>query len=108
MFSFCCFALETAMADVHDGDASADEIAKLAGGAPSLSTTPDQGGAPDAPARSGPEHLHACHCSHAHGTLTTTSAERADEESHSELPLGSTATLPAAVDLEVQVRPPIA
>ena len=108
MLSFCSFALETAMADVHDGDASQSELARLAGGAPSLTTTTDQGRTPSAPERSGSQHLHVCHCSHAHGTLTMVAAKGADEEFCSDLPQGITLLIPDAVDLDVQVRPPIA
>ena len=106
MFSFCSFALEVAVPDVHDGDASAEEVAQVTG-----STLPDagfgkvpQGQQPDGDSG----HIHACHCSHAHGTLSSGVAEGDEQEPIVQAPIGITSLIPDAVDLEVQVRPPIA
>lgn len=106
MLSFCCFTLEVGIADVHDGDASADEIAQVAGFT-GLDGQAD--GSSDAPQQdSAPQHLHACHCSHAHGSLTVASGRLVDDVASRIRPVGTAALIPDAVDLDVQVRPPIA
>ena len=102
MLSFSYFTFEVVVADVHDGDAPASEIARLSGDAPGAPASPD------APVN-GPTHeMHVCHCAHPHGGLTA----RPVILSHASLTTAVTLTLdvitPDAVDLDHNLRPPIA
>lgn len=100
MFCFGLFSMELAVADVHDGDASAAEIAALTGA--DLQDVPADGS-------SEPTHdTHACHCVHGHGTVQVVTSRHefvggAETKAPHVVLLG-----PAAVDLDVHVRPPIA
>lgn len=99
LFSFGCFSLEIAVADVHDGDASAAEMAKVTG---STSNLPQDG-----PADAGHE-IHVCHCVHAHGTLDPVTPGLAVMLRDASSAVGADYLAPAAVDLDVHLRPPIA
>lgn len=113
LFCFAIFSMEVVVADVHDGDASAVEVARLAPGdaAPSAPAALGEGGAPadgDAPASS--RHtMHACHCVHTHGSISsraiTISATTAICPRRS---LTLDALAPTSVVLDAHLRPPIA
>lgn len=106
LLAFCCFTLEVGVADVHDGDASAEEIAQLAGG---VVNVPANDGPTDVPQQEqGSGHIHACHCTHAHGTLNPAGGVAAEEFANSRRPHRFLALIPDVVALDVQVRPPIA
>ena len=99
LFSFGLFSLEIAVADVHDGDASAAEMAKVTG---STSNLPQDG-----PADAGHE-VHVCHCVHAHGTLDPVTPGLAVMLRDASAAVGADYLAPANVDLDVHLRPPIA
>lgn len=100
LLSFGFFSLEIAVADVHDGDASAAEIAKVTG-------SPSGELPQDAPADAGHE-VHVCHCVHAHGTLTPAAPHLAVTPRDVSTAVGIDDLAPATVDLDVHLRPPIA
>lgn len=106
LLAFCCFTLEVGVADVHDGDASAEEIAQLAGSV--VDVAPDDGATNPPQPEPASDHVHACHCTHAHGTLNPSGALAAEEYPHSDSPHRFAAIIPDAVAFDVQVRPPIA
>ena len=100
LFSFGFFSLEIAVADVHDGDASAAEIAKVTGSSPG--ELPQNGPA------NGAHDVHVCHCVHAHGTLTPATPRLAVTLRDASAAIGTEYLAPATVDLDVHLRPPIA
>jgi hypothetical protein len=108
LLCFGFFSIETVVADVHDGDATAAEVAKATAGANVANAAPasDQDGAP---ANGTTSHTtHVCHCIHAHGGLNAVAmALSAPPQSH-DVALGFDVIAPAKVDLDVHLRPPIA
>jgi hypothetical protein len=102
MLSFSYFTVEVVVADVHDGDAPASEIAKLAGDASGTPTVPD------APL-DGPTHdIHVCHCAHPHGGLTARPLILSPARSIPVVNPTLDVLAPGAVDLDHHLRPPIA
>jgi len=102
ILSFSYFTFEVSVADVHDGDASASEVAKLAGSAPGAPVLPDA--LPD-----GPSHdIHVCHCAHPHGGLTAGSLVLSQSVPSVIVKVSFDAISPNAVDLDLHLRPPIA
>lgn len=100
--SFSYITVEVAIADVHDGDAPASEVAKLAGNAPGAPLVPD--GPAD-----GPTHdMHVCHCAHPHGGLTASALVLAHFDGRAITRLSLDALAPETVDLDNHLRPPIA
>lgn len=102
MLTFCFSALEVVVADVHDGDANGAQATVLEQSAPegpASGTVPESGSS---------NHMHVCHCVHAHGGIVPTAQQAAAElRSRATLPL-SAMVEPTAVDIDVLVRPPIA
>lgn len=98
MLSFGFFTAEVALADSCDGDATSSAVQVPVG--------TDGGPAPASPGTHNVPHV--CHCAHSHGTLTS------DVPRLSPLPLVTRSARqfvvlpPAVVDLDTQLRPPIA
>lgn len=113
-----CFGLFTAealVADVHDGDATHAELAQFAGAvahvdAPAGGHADGPGDHPGerAPGQSG-HAQHACHCVHAHaGWWAPVAAAIPTPAPYALTVPGSSATMPASLGREPQLRPPIA
>lgn len=121
--AFFGFSAETLIADVHDGDAPASEVAKFGaehahGGpdhAPSLAPidadadhgAPTPPATPDAPERDGHTY-HSCHCAHAHGGAPPTHAPVAADLYEPSALIAESDRAPASAALEPGLRPPIA
>lgn len=107
IFTFGFFSFEELVADVHDGDAPAAELAKAPASHGNLGASSTET-APDAPPSSGQSHTyHVCHCVHAHG-MAPPAAPVAD--AHVPAHTGAQSPevgWPASVDLELSLRPPI-
>ena len=96
--SFGFFTAEVALADSCDGDATTSAIRAPAG--------TDSG---PAPARQGTHNVpHVCHCAHAHGTVKADPPQLAGSDRSTRQTLTFATQEPAAVDLDVHLRPPIA
>ena len=107
---FGLFTLEVAIADVHDGDASAAEVAKapVGGGATSTDAVPNRDSGPGAPTEPAGHETHVCHCVHAHGGWTPVASELPAPRSSVYTPVMLAVLAPTQVDLDVHLRPPIA
>jgi hypothetical protein len=101
MFTLGSFILEESVADVHDGDATAAEIA-LAGGfdAAPASETP-------VPSNGTTHDVHVCHCIHAHGVIPPGAAVSNEQPVVDAAVLAFDVRVPPSVDLDVHLRPPI-
>lgn len=102
VLSFSYFTFEVAVADVHDGDASASEVAELAGNAPGAPILPS------APVDGATHDVHVCHCAHPHGGLTAGALILAHADAPTIAKLSLEVIAPDAVDLDHHLRPPIA
>ena len=99
--AFVGFSAETLIADVHDGDASAAELAAYAD-APASGTVPDSSPAQD-------EHaVHVCHCVHAHGGVSDQRVALVPIHVGASLVVGASVRTPPSVTLELHLRPPVA
>lgn len=107
LLCFGFFSAETFVADVHDGDATAAEIAKATAGA-NIASMPAPAET-DGPTKGDSQHsTHVCHCVHAHGGLNAVPMTLSElSPSHDKAP-ALDMTPPAKVDLDVHLRPPIA
>lgn len=114
---------ESLVADVHDGDATAEELrtegrshdvihfaAQSEAGAATNDGSRSGGSSPDAPLPGQPVHAqHACHCVHAHGFVAPTpSPSGALEVSDLTAPASHPVRMPPSLEREPQLRPPIA
>ena len=107
IFTFGSFSLEELVADVHDGDAPASEVAKAPANYGNVVASSSQG-APDAPLSSGQSHTyHVCHCVHAHGMAPPAAAALGSQPTEHDGVQSLEIGWPAPVDLELSLRPPI-
>ena len=107
LLCFGFFSAETFVADVHDGDATAAEIAKATAGA-NIASMPIPAQT-DGPTRGDSQHsTHVCHCVHAHGGLNAAGLALSELPQGHDLAPALDMTVPAKVDLDVHLRPPIA
>ncbi len=105
LLCFGLFSLETVVADVHDGDATAAEIAQATAGPDNAESGPQSG----EPAQETTSHeMHVCHCIHAHGGLKAMAMALSAPEKLHDLAANLDVVAPANVDRDVHVRPPIA
>jgi hypothetical protein len=104
---FGFFFMEVAVADVHDGDAPATEVAKAPLGG--VRGAADDARPPGTPIPAQTTHeVHVCHCVHAHGITpgqiqSSPSTVPAERQSM----LGFDVLTPDAVDRDRHLRPPI-
>ena len=108
---FGLFSLEVAVADVHDGDASAAEVAKapIGGGLASAATgkAPSSDSNPTAPQPSG-HNAHACHCIHLHGGWAPGPDPFPSPPAVTQAVLAHGLLEASQVNVDVHLRPPIA
>ena len=113
MLCFGLFTAEALMADVHDGDATHEELVRVDGDRhveQHAAAATDGDHTPREPASGEPAHSeHACHCVHTHGAwlpmhaaLTTATVIVASRQP------AQRADRPASPALESHLRPPIA
>ena len=113
---FGLFSLESLIADVHDGDASAAEVASApsASGVTDLSVAAiDSGGGsekgPDGVPQPRSGHgAHVCHCVHLHGYFVTAVPALAPLPTSDQASMRFELRTPDQVALDVHLRPPIA
>lgn len=118
-----CFGFSTAeslLADVHDGDATHQELTRLEGSGRHAASHVAHGDGENGAMNDSPEHpgerssgeeghdQHACHHAHAHGGWFRTDQvlDGAFPAGH-ESPLASRDRIPASRDAQPQLRPPI-
>ena len=122
MLCFASFSGEALVADVHDGDATAEELqrdddahggrhaATLGGDVNSAvaAVTDDEANGDRTPGK--PVHTqHACHCVHAHGAADAGSPSGGmGDLSNSSAPTTRAMRMPPSLEREPRLRPPIA
>ena len=113
LLSFGLFSLEALIADVHDGDASAAEVASATAATMGDSGPPvtEIGAANDSERQGakGPVHeQHACHCVHAHGFSVNRVPSLPPLPGSRVLAISHVSRAPDQVDVLRHLRPPIA
>jgi hypothetical protein len=99
------FTVETAIADVHDGDASTPTVGQ--GVRPDVAPAA-LGDLSGHPADDSSKHsMHVCHCVHMHGGLPASTHFPPNEPPPTATIMVAAAQAPASVDLESRLRPPI-
>ena len=107
--AFMASSAETLIADVHDGDATAQEVETIASSGNASSGVLLRGDAPSEDSEKSSGHsMHVCHCIHAHGGLPGHLDVRS-ESSEARLQVrGVSDRMPASASLEPAIRPPAA
>lgn len=107
--AFMASSAETLIADVHDGDATAQEVETIESSGMALSSALVPGDAPtENPESSSGHSMHVCHCIHAHGGLPGLLDVRS-EPSEARLHVRSVSDrMPTSASLEPAIRPPAA
>jgi len=106
LLSFGLFSLELLIADVHDGDAPAAEVASAPNVAAAAHGATD--GDADAPVPGSGHSAHACHCVHVHGFFATAVAALPNIPGPDFAITRDVARTPDQVERDVHLRPPIA
>ena len=107
LLCFGLFSVETVVADVHDGDATASEIAQATAAQDVSGAQPESESGDPAQGTTSHE-VHVCHCIHAHGGLKAMVVTLSSPEQLHDLAANLVVVAPAKVDRDVHVRPPIA
>lgn len=122
MLCFASFSGEALVADVHDGDATAEELqrdndAHGGGHAATLVGDTDSAVGADVDGEANGDRMpgkpvhtqHACHCVHAHGAADAESPSGGlGDVSHLSAPTSRALRMPPSLEREPRLRPPIA